>query len=270
MRNDKKSQPKRFYAFIFGLVAFAFFCVMVMLFLYFYNFHGEFGDQDLFAKFGDFIGGVLNPIFSFLTVILLVVSIAIQRQELHKVTDELELARNVHQSSVNMRHYEYLVNHMSDDESAYNAASDLFRSSLDEEITLNLSPITYLTKDTYRIMEILANEELMQLALTHGYMTFISHSPSVKTKYIQNFSEKLEILNSPLKTMIVDVKRIKKLNCPSWRAEAVLQVGHDLIKEYILTEHLGPTYRTNIMQYLADAPEFVSTYLDYPEEPNND
>ena len=44
---------------------------ILMLAAYLYNFHGGFGDQSDFGAFGDFFGGILNPMLSFLTILLL-------------------------------------------------------------------------------------------------------------------------------------------------------------------------------------------------------
>lgn len=44
--------------------------------LYFYNFQGNLApNHDAWGQFGDFIGGVLNPTFSFLALIVLLSTI---------------------------------------------------------------------------------------------------------------------------------------------------------------------------------------------------
>lgn len=106
MESKKTNSRNYFYLLLGGLLFFALLCLLVTASIYFYFFSGPIGNQETFAQFGDFMGGVLNPIFSFLTIFLLVGSLALQRQELSKVIEELELTRHVHQSTVNMSHYE--------------------------------------------------------------------------------------------------------------------------------------------------------------------
>jgi uncharacterized membrane protein len=61
-----------------------------VLSVYFANFNGEFGNQSDFGAFGDFLGGILNPILSFATLSLLIWSINIQIRELKATTLEFK------------------------------------------------------------------------------------------------------------------------------------------------------------------------------------
>lgn len=65
--------------------------VVGILFFYFYNFYSTTSlTQESSAQFGDYFGGVLNPILGFATVVLLVWSIQIQLRELRLTRDEME------------------------------------------------------------------------------------------------------------------------------------------------------------------------------------
>lgn len=64
--------------------------IVIILSAYFYNFNGDFGSQEIFGSFGDFVGGTLNPIFSFITITLLIWSIQIQVKELRETRKEFE------------------------------------------------------------------------------------------------------------------------------------------------------------------------------------
>jgi hypothetical protein len=59
----------------------------------------EFGstDQGRWGQFGDFVGGVLNPLVAFFALVMLIISVRVQRSELEDTRAELELARNVAQ-----------------------------------------------------------------------------------------------------------------------------------------------------------------------------
>lgn len=58
---------------------------------YFMNFNSELStDQNIWGVFGDFIGGTLNPIFSFLSLTALLLTIILQSKELKETTKALQ------------------------------------------------------------------------------------------------------------------------------------------------------------------------------------
>ncbi|MGI2159488.1 hypothetical protein [Shewanella baltica] len=57
------------------------------------NFNGGWGNQGDFGAFGDFLGGVLNPILGFATVGLLIWSLKMQMKELSHSNEQLALTR---------------------------------------------------------------------------------------------------------------------------------------------------------------------------------
>lgn len=79
---------------VFAFVAFIF-LVFIDLFALLFNW------QRL-GTFGDFLGGVANPIFSFITFLCLVMTIVMQRKELKLSRDELELTRREYSETKNV------------------------------------------------------------------------------------------------------------------------------------------------------------------------
>ncbi|MCP5131862.1 MAG: hypothetical protein H6985_20025 [Pseudomonadales bacterium] len=64
---------------------------LIALAVYFFHFNGNVSDgQSIWGAFGDFIGGTTNPIFSFLALVAILMSLAIQMDELHLTRDELK------------------------------------------------------------------------------------------------------------------------------------------------------------------------------------
>ncbi|QCG49880.1 hypothetical protein [Aeromonas schubertii] len=62
--------------------------------LYIYNFNGPLSNKnETWGTFGDFIGGTLNPIFSFLGLISLLITLHLQRKTLDLSIEELRLSR---------------------------------------------------------------------------------------------------------------------------------------------------------------------------------
>jgi uncharacterized membrane protein len=63
-------------------------------FAYFTQFSGGFSSrQDVWGQFGDFVGGVLNPILSFLALIALVLTVVLQSRQLEYARKELDNSR---------------------------------------------------------------------------------------------------------------------------------------------------------------------------------
>lgn len=68
--------------------------VALALGLYLYAFGGfGLGNQESFALFGDFMGGLLNPVLSFATILILLRSLWLQNEEMKAGRRELELTR---------------------------------------------------------------------------------------------------------------------------------------------------------------------------------
>ncbi|MCU8010904.1 hypothetical protein [Shewanella sp. SM74] len=83
-----------------------------LLALYFINFNGGWGNQGDFGAFGDFLGGVLNPILGFATVGLLIWSLKMQREELALTRSELEGTKEAMQAQVSHLQNEAKLNEL--------------------------------------------------------------------------------------------------------------------------------------------------------------
>lgn len=67
---------------------------------YFYTFpNGLSEKQDVWGQFGDFVGGTLNPILSFITIYILYRTIILQQESLEKTNDALTLSQNTYELS---------------------------------------------------------------------------------------------------------------------------------------------------------------------------
>lgn len=73
---------------------------VLVTFTYFRYFSGPItSDHEAWGTFGDFFGGTLNPIFSFMALIALLFTIVLQSRELKLTRDELRLSRQAQQES---------------------------------------------------------------------------------------------------------------------------------------------------------------------------
>ncbi|CAM4403989.1 hypothetical protein [Bordetella pseudohinzii] len=69
----------------FGLIAAAFFVLLLTIGVYVYHFYGTLNygvssDTDAWGQFGDYFGGILNPLLSFIALICLIQSLTLQNQ----------------------------------------------------------------------------------------------------------------------------------------------------------------------------------------------
>jgi uncharacterized membrane protein len=79
------------------IVVSALITLVVVYSLYCFNFFTEFGfskNTTDWGTFGDYVGGILNPIFSFLTLVALLLTLNLQRKQLDISNEELELSRD--------------------------------------------------------------------------------------------------------------------------------------------------------------------------------
>jgi uncharacterized membrane protein len=76
------------------LIIIALAAIVLTFGLYFFNFHGAMSDTPGdWGTFGDFVGGVLNPIFGFLSFTAVLITIILQNKEMNLTRQELELTR---------------------------------------------------------------------------------------------------------------------------------------------------------------------------------
>lgn len=81
------------------------FLLLLMLFLavygvYFYNFPIPLeAKKEVWGQFGDFVGGTLNPLLSFITIYILYKTIVLQKTSLEKTNEALELSQNTYELS---------------------------------------------------------------------------------------------------------------------------------------------------------------------------
>lgn len=70
--------------------------IAIVFVSFFFNFYVELGygvsnNSEKWGQFGDYIGGVLNPILSFISIVLLIESVSIQLEANKRLTEELKI-----------------------------------------------------------------------------------------------------------------------------------------------------------------------------------
>lgn len=77
--------------------------IATLFVFYFLNFYDGVKDQGTFGAFGDYFGGILNPILSFLTIVILVYSIRLQARELELTRSELSETKAIHSDNLKLQ-----------------------------------------------------------------------------------------------------------------------------------------------------------------------
>ena len=264
---DSQTENKHpiFYTLLGAVVASALIAVLVVSLVYGFTFPEFTNDQEKFAQFGDFFGGILNPILSFLTIALLVGSLALQRVELSKVVEELELTRRVHISSVNMNHWEHILKSFEDGDSEILLSSRTFKDILDTKISL----VEYHKQGSaqskpHSVYEIFCNPELFSKAMSDGYWTERADIERAFIQHTRSFKDFTVRLDANLKFMADEVIQLRDLGCPKLRAKEILQVGTDLINDYFGGKS-PEDFRDNIIPQLPSYGLFSTAFTSYPE-----
>ena len=82
------------------VTAFAIIALIIVIGKYMLNFPGPLSaEQDVWGQFGDYLGGTLNPILSFLSLLALLFTIILQSLELRLTREEMERARIAQEES---------------------------------------------------------------------------------------------------------------------------------------------------------------------------
>lgn len=79
-------------------------CAVLVLAVYIWRFYGRsMGEPAEFGAFGDFVGGVINPLLGFITIWLLVKSLQFQREEVEATRNELALSNQIFESQMTLQ-----------------------------------------------------------------------------------------------------------------------------------------------------------------------
>ncbi|MCT8335748.1 hypothetical protein NUH30_18830 [Leptospira sp. 85282-16] len=178
------------------LMALSGFAIIGFVFGYYkHNFPFLTDDNELWAQFGDFVGGTLSSIFSFLTFLAILYTLHLQREELGLNREELRLNRkeletankeagnqtsiasNQLKNSIRQKNEEYLLNYM----------------KVYSEIELNLFHPSFLNRTGAALIERFLNTN-SKIKVTKDNIAFETEGLSISTKPILKYLNCLEYL----------------------------------------------------------------------------
>ncbi|MEO3988146.1 hypothetical protein [Plesiomonas shigelloides] len=133
------------------IIAISIISICLILAIYFYHFgsNSSLGNQEIFAQFGDYFGGVLNPILTFSTVILLYLSIKLQEHELQDSKNNIERNIKELQERNAREEKQYLRRELQDSVHSYSKKVDellttpifIIRKNLFTTVTLSINDL---------------------------------------------------------------------------------------------------------------------------------
>lgn len=107
MSTKKANGLRSVYIALTIILAFALLAITLASYLYASQFSGELSSkQETWGAFGDFFGGTLNPILSFLTIIALLLTIVLQVDELKQARAAAESSANALSSQLKISEYQ--------------------------------------------------------------------------------------------------------------------------------------------------------------------
>jgi len=220
-----------FFIFIIGVGAAGLFAYMDTFFV---GPWWSFGSKNEFGMFGDFMGGILNPLFAFFTVVLLVYSIELQRKELSKSTAALEASQKAHEEQAKVSNTAL--------QSPQNAHREILELSLKESTRKQLEDqANHHLNNIQNLMEI----KTFSLTLSNGSKTKVSLQDLYQNSELSEERQLPETVN-----LIAKFPEYLKLNTAEsvhllhLKKEALLVVGItvDLIP-YLALESLRFSWR---------------------------
>lgn len=243
---------------LYVILFLAFMGAITLASIYFYQFNGEFGGQEVFGQFGDFIGGVLNPFLSFLTIILLLLSVWFQRQELSNVTVELGHMRSVHQQSLNMRHYEYIISTSKDENSDFQYALKRFVNVFSKECVIEFP--------SENGQVVLNKGSLFDILRHNGLFSTAKFDLRKSADSEEDIKDAFDELSSVVSALTEIIEKLKSLGCPKYMANQLLNECAELLDEYFYKQPKSfRGYLESLVAGFQSLRVLISTYPEYPE-----
>ncbi|EGN74529.1 hypothetical protein A28LD_2023 [Idiomarina sp. A28L] len=226
-------------------------------------------DRSSLGDLSDFIGGLLNPILTFITVLILLIALFLQREELGKVSKQLELTTKVHEETMALHERNSLLDRI---ESKTHEYEEQLYSLLALEIEVvdeeACRPCTFANL-------IKSADDLLPIARHNGYrrssytvqnpMTSKMPTPDRELRPLRELDTQL---NKILQSIIEPFQHLSELNAKPYQYIEVLEPMTAMTKHHLPENlDLGSTSNNQIRnrllekldQLLADADQEART-----------
>lgn len=221
-------------------------------------------DRTQLSYLGDFIGGLLNPILTFLTVLILLRALFLQQEELGKVTKQLELTTKVHEDTMELQERNNLLDRI---ESKTKDSEGQFFELLNREIRVNDGnediPCT--------VAKLLSNDSLLlDSARSHGFKSpLIKPTLALGTQRLQLNEESRPLdeidvrLNKIIKSIVDPFNHLSSLDAQPYQYIEALEPMVTMLKNHVpMNLDLGSDKRTRLRDKLLTSIEYLLKEAD--------
>lgn len=174
---DKGNKPNRLLWILGGAAVAAFLIILGLYIAYFKNLSVT-NDSATWGTFGDYLGGTLNPIISFLALIGLLYTIHQQAQEMKATREELEQAAEQQRKQVEQQRRQSEIFNLQQFESTFFSLLEQHNKII-EKIMMPIEA----KRDSINNTELIKNNNITSLSIKHDVIILIRNS------YLRSFSD---------------------------------------------------------------------------------
>ncbi|KPL94540.1 hypothetical protein AN168_13410 [Vibrio splendidus] len=210
-----------------------------------------------YGEFGDFFGGVLNPIFTFLTLFGLIVTIVIQRQELRLARREYEkTATALNTQAIEVTFFNVIDLHH---KIADSLELDLSKIEKASKIELALTEFAnyWLKKKTVNsfigrpvfdeILEYLSSSDASPTIVVERYSTIQNEHNYILGHYFRNLYQALKLIDSHKKDIVTEKNKRKYAS---------------ILRSQLSSKELALLF-VNCLEGVSDSGQFKNLLIEY-------
>ena len=171
-------------------------CIVLIIILlvgtYAVNFHNLSFSPDGFGQFGDYLGGILNPIVAFFALIILFKSVTIQKQELQTLHEEQQKITDIQNEQIEQLKKQLEQQTKQSNQEAFFQNLDLYQNALDDvkaTVYLSLPPSDQKSgqekTEIFRGKDALNFSNINEILLNEVFLRPNSQSYDLRQEYFQ-------------------------------------------------------------------------------------
>ena len=169
---DKGNKPNRL-LWILGIAAVAAFLIILGLYIAYFKNLSVTNDSATWGTFGDYLGGTLNPIISFLALIGLLYTIHQQAQEMQATREELKQAAEQQRKQVEQQSRQSEIFNLQQFESTFFSLLEQHNKIIENLIEAKISDLTNITIDEKFNIDCYVKDNIRQNPLPKQYFIIL-------------------------------------------------------------------------------------------------
>ena len=169
---DKGNKPNRLLWILGGAAVAAFLIILGLYIAYFKNLSIT-NDSATWGTFGDYLGGTLNPVISFLALIGLLYTIHQQAQEMQATREELKQAAEQQRKQVEQQSRQSEIFNLQQFESTFFSLLEQHNKIIENLIEAKISDLTNITIDEKFNIDCYVKDNIRQNPLPKQYFIIL-------------------------------------------------------------------------------------------------